>query len=93
MVHMNTVKDGLEESPEKSHPNNARLREIIKNAKIAGVTQSEALEIFNKGLVKPVAISGFKAWLASPEKVRFRRLGAHLLAHAEKVLTNLSSKR
>ena len=71
MVHMNTT----------SPSSNAKLRELIQ---AAGLTQDAALEKFNRGLVKPVSLSGFKAWLADPESQRWRRMDEAYVAHAEK---------
>lgn len=70
-----------------NQPNNARLRELIERS---GVTQSKARALFNRGQVRPVTESGFKAWLADPESVRWRALSDALLAHAEKVFAKVS---
>lgn len=73
MVHMNTkVKD-----------NNARLRELIEEA---GLTQAEALDLFNKKMIKPLSLSGWKSYLADRDAVRWRRFDDKLLEHAEAVL-------
>lgn len=71
MVHMNTT----------THSSNVKLRELIE---AAGLTQDAALEKFNRGLVKPVSLSGFKAWLADPASQRWRRMDEVYVAHAEK---------
>ncbi len=72
MVHMST----------RNHQNNARLRELIESA---GLTQAAALTLFNRGQVRPITESGFKAWLADPASVRWRELSDAYLQHAEKV--------
>ena len=72
MVHMTTIND----------PNNDRLRELIM---AAGLTQLNALAIFNRGLIKPYSVSGWKAFLADPGATRWRRFDNVLLSHAEKV--------
>lgn len=81
MVHMSTTVD--------NHPNNARLRELIERA---GITQAVALTLFNRGQVRPITESGWKAWLAAPESVRWRELSDAYLAHAEKVFSGLVKK-
>jgi hypothetical protein len=63
--------------------NNVRLRELIA---AAAISQREARERFNEGLLKGYSESAWKAFLADPLSVRWRRLGDKLLAHAEKVL-------
>lgn len=76
MVHMSTTID--------NHPNNARLRELIERA---GITQAVALTLFNRGQVRPITESGWKAWLAAPGSVRWRELSDAYLAHAEKAFS------
>jgi hypothetical protein len=61
MVHMSTG----------NHFNNTRLRELIE---AAGLTQPAALTLFNRGQVRPLTESGWKAWLADPASVRWREL-------------------
>lgn len=68
-------------SEPSNHPNNARLRSLLE---ASGLTQSEALAAFNRGQVRPISVSGFKAWLSVPGAVRWRPLGNAYLAHAEK---------
>lgn len=61
--------------------NNERLRQLIAEA---GLTQTVALTIFNRGL-GPAAYSesAWKAFLADPATSRFRPLKDELLQHAE----------
>jgi uncharacterized protein YehS (DUF1456 family) len=80
MVHMSTT----------NHRNNAILRKLIE---AAGLTQREARELFNKGQAKQITESGFKAWLAAPESVRWREMSDSYRAHAERVLEPRSKKR
>jgi hypothetical protein len=62
--------------------NNERLRELVE---ASGLTQAVALTIFNRGLGSAACSeSGWKAFFAGPETVRFRPLHDDLLAHAEK---------
>jgi len=79
MVHMSTA----------NHPNNARLRELIEGN---GLTQAMALALFNRGQVRAITESGWKAWLAAPESVRWRELSDPYLAHAEKVFSKVAKK-
>lgn len=71
MVHMTTLND----------PNNTRLRVLIAQH---GLTQQAALDLFNKGMVKPYSVSAWKAFLADRDSARWRRFDDALLAHAEK---------
>ena len=80
MVHMTTPSN---------HPNNVRLRELIESA---GLTQAAALTLFNRGQVRPITESGFKAWLAAPDSVRWRELSDAYAAHAEKVFSKLPNR-
>lgn len=73
MVHMSTT----------NHPNNVRLRELIEDA---GLTQAEALKLFNRGQAKEITESGFKAWLAAPDSVRWRQMADNYRTHADRVL-------
>jgi hypothetical protein len=73
----------------KNHPNNAKLRELIVSA---GITQAVALALFNRGQIRPITESGFKAWLASRESVRWRQTSDAYLAHAEKVFAKHAKK-
>lgn len=68
-------------SVSSNHPNNARLRALLE---ASGLTQSEALAAFNRGQVRPISVSGFKAWLAVPGAVRWRPLHDIYLTHAER---------
>lgn len=65
-----------------NHPNNVRFRALLE---ASGLTQLEALEVFNHGQVRPISVSGFKAWLSEPGSVRWRALGDVYLAHAQLV--------
>jgi hypothetical protein len=76
MVHMTT----------ENHPNNIRLRELIETA---GLTQAAALTLFNRGQARPLTDSGWKAWLADRESVRWRELSDPYREHAEKVFGRL----
>lgn len=76
MVHMSTIND----------PNNMRLRELIEKA---GLTQLDALTLFNRGLIKPYSVSAWKAYLSDREASRWRRFDDALLAHAEKVFSKV----
>lgn len=77
LVHMST----------NNHPNNARLRELIESA---GLTQAAALTLFNRGQVRPITESGFKAWLADRASVRWRELSDAYLQHSENVFSEVS---
>jgi hypothetical protein len=76
MVHMTTP----------NHPNNARLRQLVEET---GLTQASALTLFNRGQVRPITVSGWKAWLADPSSVRWRVLSDPYLQHAERVFSKL----
>lgn len=79
MVHMST----------KNHSNNLRLRELIETAEL---TQAAALTLFNRGQVRPITESGWKAWLADPESVRWRELSDAYKDHAEKVFAKVAKR-
>lgn len=70
--------------PTANHPNNTRLRELIEQA---GLTQLDALALFNRGLIKPYKDSSWKAYLADVDSARWRRFDEVLLKHAEKALS------
>ena len=70
----------------ENHPNNIRLRELVEGT---GLTQEQALALFNVGMVKPYSISGWKAFLGDPTSARWRRFDDALLRHAEKVFRPL----
>lgn len=78
LVHMSTTEN---------HFNNIRLRQLIEQA---GITQADALKLFNRGQAKSVTESGFKAWLAARDSVRWRVLSDDYLRHAEKVFSRLT---
>jgi hypothetical protein len=79
MVHMST----------KNHRNNIKLRALIESA---GLTQAAALTLFNRGQVRPITESGFKAWLAAPDSARWRELSDAYIEHAEKVFSKVARK-
>jgi|GEM_PF-6348640 len=60
--------------------NGAVLRRLIEKA---GMTQLEALELMNVGQAKPIAVSTWKAYLASRESKRWRDCPETILAHAK----------
>lgn len=74
----------------KNHPNNARLRELVDRS---GLTQPVILTLFNRGQVRAITESGFKAWLADPDAVRWRELSNEYLQHAEKVFAKIAKER
>lgn len=92
LVHMNTFSKAEDDTSITPYPNNARLRQLVKDAKAAGLTQAEMLERFNAGQVRPLTLSAFKAWLADPGAVRFRPMADKFLSHAQKVLTKAARK-
>ena len=73
----------------KANTNNVRLRELIEGA---GLTQTEALALFNAGMVKPYSVSAWKAYLGDPDSARWRPFDAALLKHAEKIFGKLQKK-
>lgn len=77
MVSMNT----------KRPANNERLRQLVEGA---GLTQKEALALFNAPL-GPAAYSYdyWKGFFCDPTSVRYKHLRDDLLAHAEKVFGKL----
>ena len=80
MVHMSTTKS-----------NNERLKELVEQS---GLTQAVALTIFNRKIgPKPYSESAWKAFLSSPDSVRFRPLADELLAHAEKNFSKIQKTR
>ncbi len=79
--------NGFRTMKHKSETNNQRLRELIKES---GLTQAQALAVFNRGMgARPYSLSAMKAFLSSPDAVRFRALSDNLLAHAEKQFARL----
>ncbi len=76
MVHMTTTND----------PNNVRLRELITQS---GLTQLDALALFNRGLIKPYSVSAWKAFLADRSATRWRRFDDALMTHAEKIFARV----
>lgn len=80
MVHMNT----------KPKTNNEQLRELVE---ASGLTQVVALTVFNRGLgVRSYSESAWKAFLGSPESVRFRPLSDDLLEHAVREFSKVRKK-
>lgn len=67
--------------------NNERLRELVEGA---GLTQLQALLLFNKGLgPAPYSESGWRAFFVDPAKPRFRPFKDAMLKHAEKTFGKL----
>ena len=72
---------------EDTNKNGRKLRALIKRA---GVTQIEALRIFNEtkpAIFKPYKMSTWEAFLANPESLRWRHFSDLLLERAEKVFS------
>ncbi|EOZ2859357.1 hypothetical protein ACQQ32_005665 [Pseudomonas aeruginosa] len=67
--------------------NGALLRRLIEKA---GMTQLEALELVNVGQAKPIAVSTWKAYLASRESKRWRECPETILTHAKSRLATCS---
>jgi len=65
--------------------NGALLRRLIEKA---GMTQLEALELVNVGQAKPIAVSTWKAYLASRESKRWRECPETIMAHAKSRLSS-----
>lgn len=70
----------------KAQTNNDRLRSLIEGS---GLTQTEALALFNAGMIKPYSLSAWKAYLGDPKSARWRSFDDALLRHAEKVFAKL----
>lgn len=83
VVHMSTKKQP------SNHPNNARLRVLITSR---GLTQGAALALFNKGQLRAISESGWKAWLAAPDSVRWRQMDDPYVLHAEKVFGGIGTR-
>lgn len=66
----------------ESKDNNQQLRDLWLNS---GLTQQEALNRVNAKQLRPLAMSTFKAYMASVEASRRRDCPDELLAHARKV--------
>lgn len=62
--------------------NNAALRKIWT---ATGLTQEEALLLFNKGQIRPLKLSTFMAYQAAPGVARRRECPDEILAHAKKM--------
>lgn len=74
-------------APVVDDANNRRLRELIE---AHGMTQAEALKVFNRGMgLRPYKPDAMKAFLCSPDSTRFRKLSDELLAHAEREFAKL----
>lgn len=67
-----------------NHRNNVRLRQLLE---ASGLKQGAALEAFNRGQLRPISMSYWKAWFASPDSVRWRVLPDAYLKHAETVFS------
>ena len=89
LVHMNTKSREQAEAPVSKADNNRRFRDLVDRS---GSTQAEVLTRFNEGQVRPVSMSAIKSWLSDAGSVRFRPMGASLLAHAERVLAKAPEK-
>lgn len=68
--------------------NNAELRALIKKS---GLTQAEALRVVNNGQAFPIALSTWKAYLASPDSTRRRQCPKRVVDHARKTIGRKSS--
>lgn len=69
--------------------NGKRLRALIE---CSGLTQEQALELFNNTrpkLFDPYSLSAWKAFLVTPESTRWRPFSDKLLERAEKILKPL----
>lgn len=68
--------------------NNLRLRELVEGS---GLSQPEALKVFNKGLGPLGACSpdAWKSYFATRGAGKQRYLGDDLIAHAEKAFAKL----
>lgn len=73
----------------KTVDNNAMLRKLWENS---GLTQDEALLRINKGQVRGIKPSTFKAYMAAHGVARRRECPSEILAHAQKVLTRAAAK-
>ena len=71
--------------------NNEQLRELIA---ASGLTQSEALARFNRGLgPASYSESAWKSFLVDPATTRFRPLKTALLEHARRALAKKAKTR
>lgn len=71
-------------------PNNERLRQLIE---ASGLSQLEALALFNRGQVKQISLSSWRSWLAAPDSARRRNLSDAYLHHAERLFSRMSKVR
>lgn len=69
--------------------NNAELRTLIERT---GLTQVEALRIVNYGQAFPIALSTWKAYLASPKSTRRRQCPERVIEHARRTLGQMESR-
>lgn len=74
-----------------SKTNNQRLRELVLGA---GLSQTDALEIFNRGLgIRGFKENAWKAFFCAPASQRYRYFGDAYLAHAESVFGPLQGQQ
>lgn len=66
--------------------NNQALRELWEST---GLSQPQALALINANQARPLALSTFKAYLATPDASRRRDCPKEILDHAKKVLGKL----
>jgi hypothetical protein len=72
--------------------NGKRLRTLIEGA---GLTQENALELFNNSrprLFDPYSISAWKAFLADADSARWRPFGDRLMERAEKIFSPMKKQ-
>jgi len=67
---------------------NLALRELWERS---GITQADALALLNRGQVRPLKMSTFKAYMAGPDTVRRRECPVEMLAHAKNMLEKIKS--
>ena len=69
---------------ERRHTANERLRRLVA---AAGLTQRQALDLFNKDQARPLAPDSWRSFFCQRETKRYRRFRAEWLAHFERVLS------
>lgn len=62
---------------------NTELRKLIEQS---GLTQTEALRVVNNGQAFPIALSTWKAYLASPDSKRRRRCPERVVERARQTI-------
>lgn len=80
LVHMYTKGSDMSDT---TSDNGAALRKLIEDA---GITQTEALAVVNRGQAFPISISTWKSYLAAPESARRRNCPDAVLTHATKTI-------